>query len=257
MGSQMWFRNDTGTISAIPYAVLTLVVFGLFLAGMGVVVDALVEVDNDMMGGTTVTTPRPTPVPTPDPGQIAAGAEHALHLTGAGTLVEWDNSGYQAGDHIDGSDIDMVAASGRYSFALRNDGTVIEWWAGDNDNYYSPLNSPPDGNVVAISGGGGHSLALLNDGTVIGWGEDHFGQASPPAGLSGVTAIAAGGFHSLALKSDGTVVAWGDDYDGQCSVPPGLDHVVMIAASPWGIYSLALTADGEVVQWGLMEEVLQ
>lgn len=67
MGSQMWFRNDTGTISAIPYAVLTLVVFGLFLVGMGVVVDALVEVDNDMMGGTTVTTPQPTVAPTPTP----------------------------------------------------------------------------------------------------------------------------------------------------------------------------------------------
>lgn len=50
MGSQMLLRNDAGTISAIPYAVLTLVVFGLFLVGMGVVVDALVEVDNDMMG---------------------------------------------------------------------------------------------------------------------------------------------------------------------------------------------------------------
>jgi alpha-tubulin suppressor-like RCC1 family protein len=217
MGSQMWFRNDTGTISAIPYAVLTVVVFGLFLVGMGVVVDALVEVDNDMMQATTVTTPRPTPVPTPDPGQIAAGAEHALHLTGAGTLVEWDNSGYQAGDHIDGSDIDMIAASLGHSFALRNDGTVIAWGAGDYDDHYSPLNSPPDGNVVAISGGGAHSLALLNDGTVIGWGEDYYGQASPPAGLSGVTAI---------------------------------------AASPGGIYSLALTADGEVVQWGLMELLL-
>ena len=253
MGSQMWFRNDTGTISAIPYAVLTLVVFGLFLVGMGVVVDALVEVDNDMMGGTTVTTPRPTatPVPTPDPGQIAAGAEHALHLTGAGTLVEWGNSGYQAGDHIDGSDIDMIAASWGSSFALRNDGTVIEWGAGDYDDHYSPLSPPQDGNVVAISGGGFHVLALLNDGTVVGWGED-WGQVTPPAGLSGVTAIAAGGDHSLALKSDGTVVAWGDDTDGQASPPAGLSGVTAIAASPMGIYSLALTADGEVVQWGMM-----
>ena len=166
MGSQMWFRNDTGTISAIPYAVLTVVVFGLFLVGMGVVVDALVEVDNDMMRGTTVTTP--------DPGQIAAGLAHALHLTGAGTVVAW--------------------------------------------------------------------------------GDDYYGQASPPAGLSGVTAIAAGGYHSLALKSDGTVVAWGYDDFGQASPPAGLSGVTAIAGG--GFYSLALTADGEVVQWGLME-VLQ
>lgn len=48
---------------------------------------------------------------------------------------------------------------------------------------------------------------------------DWFGEASPPAGLSGVTAIAAGGLHSLALKSDGTVVAWGLDNYGQVSPP--------------------------------------
>lgn len=67
MGFKMCLHNDTGTISAIPYAVLTLVIFGLFLVGMGVVVDALVEVDNQMMGMTTATTPRPTVAPTPTP----------------------------------------------------------------------------------------------------------------------------------------------------------------------------------------------
>ncbi len=205
MGSQMWFRNDTGTISAIPYAVLTVVVFGLFLVGMGVVVDALVEVDNDMMRGTTVT----TPVPTPDPGQIAAGVEHALHLTGAGTVVAWGDDSYGQA-------------------------------------------SPPAGlsGVTAIAAGGFHSLALKSDGTVIGWGDDYYGQTSPPAGLRGVTAIAAGEDHSLALKSDGTVVAWGYDYEGLASPPAGLSGVTAIAAG--GFYSLALTADGEVVQWGMM-----
>ncbi len=199
MGSQMWFRNDTGTISAIPYAVLTVVVFGLFLVGMGVVVDALVEVDNDMMRGTTVTTP--------DPGQIAAGLAHALHLTGAGTVVAW------------------------------------------GDDYYGQA-SPPAGlsGVTAIAAGGYHSLALKSDGTVVAWGDDYFGQASPPAGLSGVTAIAAGDSASLALKSDGTVVGWGRDIEGQATPPAGLSDVVAIAAA--GKYSLALKSDGTVVHWG-------
>jgi hypothetical protein len=35
---------------------------------------------------------------------------------------------------------------------------------------------------------------------VVGWGSNGFGQASPPAGLAGVTAIAAGPYHSLALR---------------------------------------------------------
>ena len=38
-------------------------------------------------------------------------------------------------------------------------------------------------------------------GTVVAWGSDSSGQATIPAGLTGVTAIAAGLRHNLALKS--------------------------------------------------------
>jgi alpha-tubulin suppressor-like RCC1 family protein len=54
--------------------------------------------------------------------------------------------------------------------------------------------------VTAVAGGHRHSLALKRDGTVVGWGSNYEGQASPPAGLTGVTAIAAGPYHSLALQ---------------------------------------------------------
>lgn len=53
MGFQMGFHNDTGTISAIPYAVLTLVIFGLFLIAIGPVIDEIILVDNSMMGQMT------------------------------------------------------------------------------------------------------------------------------------------------------------------------------------------------------------
>ena len=59
-------------------------------------------------------------------------------------------------------------------------------------------------------------------GTVVAWGSDEYGQASVPAGLTGVVAVAAGQLHSLALKDDGTVVAWGRNSHGQARVPPGL-----------------------------------
>lgn len=49
MGNNMGFRNDTGTISAIPYAVLVLVIFGLFLIAMGPVIDEFIGVHSDMM----------------------------------------------------------------------------------------------------------------------------------------------------------------------------------------------------------------
>jgi hypothetical protein len=51
--------------------------------------------------------------------------------------------------------------------------------------------------VTAIAAGTNHSLALKSDGTVVAWGDNDSGQATVPAGLSGVVAIAAGYEHSL------------------------------------------------------------
>lgn len=114
---------------------------------------------------------------------------------------------------------------------------------------FSNRTQPPAGitGVVAVAVSS-HFLALKSDGTVVGWGPNNRGQASIPAGLSGVTAIAAGGEHSLALLNDGTVVGWGRDNHGQISIPVELQDVVAIAAR--GDHSLALKADGTVVGWG-------
>ena len=81
----------------------------------------------------------------------------------------------------------------------------------------------------------------------MGWGDNSFGQASPPTGLSNVIAIAAGYLHSAALLSNGTVVAWGDNSYGQTNVPPGLSNAVLIAAGDF--HTLALRSDGSVVGW--------
>lgn len=102
--------------------------------------------------------------------------------------------------------------------------------------------------VTAIAAGFYHGLAARSDGTVVGWGSNSAGQATVPVGLRGVTAVAAGAAHSLALKSDGTVVAWGDNTAGQATVPTGLSGVTAIAAG--ADYSLALTSTGGVVSWG-------
>ena len=165
-----------------------------------------------------------------------------------------------------------VAAGVAHSLALRADGTVAVWGAGET-------NDPSDGldfgqsmvpaglsNVVAVSAGYLHNLALRSNGTVVAWGAGltndagygvNFGQSIVPAGLSNVVAVSAGAFHSLALKANGTVAAWGAgltnnptdfvDY-GQSIVPAGLSNVMAISA---GIYhSLALKTNGTLVAWG-------
>jgi hypothetical protein len=104
--------------------------------------------------------------------------------------------------------------------------------------------------VVGIADGQSHSLALKSDGTVAAWGSNLFGEATPPAGLSGVVGIAAGAWYGLALKSDGTVVGWGQNFSGQATPPAGLSTVVGIAAGNGGSHSLALKSDGTVVAWG-------
>jgi len=110
--------------------------------------------------------------------------------------------------------------------------------------------TPPAGltGVVGIAAGYVHSLALTSDGTVVGWGWNGYGQATPPAGLTGVTAIAAGEMYSLALTSDGTVVGWGYNLSGQATPPAGLTGVTAIAAGYY--HGLALKNDGTVVGWG-------
>ena len=40
--------DDTGTLSAIPYAILTLIIMGCFLLAMGLVIDELVTVEQEM-----------------------------------------------------------------------------------------------------------------------------------------------------------------------------------------------------------------
>ncbi len=112
-------------------------------------------------------------------------------------------------------------------------------------------------NAVAIAGGAGdNTVALTADGTVVAWGNNAYGQADVPLGLSNVVAVAAGAWHSLALDVNGIVTAWGagamNDGTwpnlGQSLVPLGLGNVVAIAGG--GAHSLALIADGTVIGWG-------
>jgi hypothetical protein len=144
-------------------------------------------------------------------------------------------------------------------------GPVVSW---GGPAQMHQLLSPPVGldDAVAIAAsdtnGSYSNLALRANGAVVGWGLNAHGEATPPAGLSGVVAIDTGAGFSLALKSDGSVVAWGANDSGALDVPADLGPVTAISAggydvdrglgAPRGVcgFALALRPNGTVVRWG-------
>ncbi len=109
--------------------------------------------------------------------------------------------------------------------------------------------SSSDEPFVALSAGDGHVVALRADGSVVAWGENEFGQATVPPGLTNVTAIAAGYRHSVALNADGSVVAWGDNRRGATMTPARASAFSHIAAG--GETTISLTREGVLQAWGL------
>jgi CSLREA domain-containing protein len=166
--------------------------------------------------------------------------------------------------------VEVFAAGGFHSLAVRDDGTVWAWGSngsgqlgdGTTTNRSAPVQVSGLSGVIAVAAGNGHSLAVRDDGTVWAWGFNGYGQLgdgtttrrSAPvqvSGLSGVIAVAAGAYHSLAVRDDGTMWAWGDNWSGQLgdgtttrrSAPVqviGLQAVNQIAAG--ALHSLAVAA---------------
>jgi hypothetical protein len=116
------------------------------------------------------------------------------------------------------------------------------------DNSFGQATVPGGVSLLAVAAGSWHNVGLRSDTKVMGWGNNSSRQSDAPTNVSGVVIVAAGGYHSLALKADGTVVAWGDNTSGQTTVPANLSHVIGIAAG--ASHSVALQLDGTVVAWG-------
>ncbi|MFA7150813.1 MAG: prepilin-type N-terminal cleavage/methylation domain-containing protein [Candidatus Paceibacterota bacterium] len=205
--------------------------------------------------------------------EVAAGGNHSLALATGGTVYAWGWNAYgQLGDNTTTSrvvpvevkgpggaglleNVINIAAGGRFSLALKNDGTVWAWGRngsgqlgdGTTTDKLTPVQvrgvsgSGYLTDIVAIAAGGLHSLALKSDGTVYAWGENVVGQlgdvdtyqtnSTSPVKVNGVggegyltnvAAISAGYVHSMALKNDGTVFTWGRNYNGQLGDGSGL-----------------------------------
>lgn len=163
--------------------------------------------------------------------QVAGGTYHSMALKSDGTIWIWGTSysGQLGHGHNLGflyaptkmatlSGVARIVAGPLHSLALKFDGTVWAWGAGDKgqigNGSSADVNVPTQAtgisSAVQIAAGGKHSLAALADGTVESWGENAAGQLgdgttadrnSPAAipSLSLQTFIAAGGKHSFSL----------------------------------------------------------
>ncbi|MGA1354272.1 MAG: FG-GAP-like repeat-containing protein [Candidatus Limnocylindrus sp.] len=163
------------------------------------------------------------PVGLVDVTSIAAGGTHSVALRSDGTVAAW---GLTYGSVPPGLDsVRQVAAGWGHSLALNNDGTVQAW----GDNLFGSCDVPSDlANVIQVAAGGVSSYALRTDGSVVGWGR----VALPaPATLYDVTSVAIGEFHVAALRPGGTVICWGNNASGEATPPAGLSGVTKLAAS--------------------------
>lgn len=189
-------------------------------------------------------------------GGLSNVSAHALVIDATNTsITTWGNNQFgQRNPPTSLGDVMELAAGTAHSLALKTDGTVVAWGAGQTYNAASLADRGqsmvPAGlaNVTAIAAGYLHSLALKSDGTVVVWGDNDYGQTNLPALLNNVRSISAGAGHSLALRRDGTIVAWGTNSGGQLSVPAGLNSVKAVSAG-WE-HSLALLSNGTIVAWG-------
>ena len=205
---------------------------------------------------------------------MAWGEDHFGEL-GDGSFMNTDLPSATAGL----SGVAAVAAGGKHSLALMNDGSVMGWGA----NLYGQLcngtvtrtNLPVPmvdvSEVDEIAAGSSHTVLLLHDGTVVACGENNLGQLGhgtighggptpvPVSGLNNVTAVSAKGDSSFALLEDGTLMAWGYNPSGELGdgnttttdvpVPvQGLSEVSAIAAGTK--FALALLKNGTVMGWG-------
>lgn len=136
------------------------------------------------------------------------------------------------------NDAYMAVAGENFTMALRSDGTLIGW--GD-----LPAATPSLSNALLVETYRSTILALLDDGTVSAWGSDSSGQASVPAGLSGIESASIGAANGMAVNPDGTVEVWGSS---GYTPPAGLSNVAHVAGG-WNAAG-AIKADGSVVMWG-------
>jgi len=233
---------------------------------------------------------------------IAAGQSFALALRDDGTVWSWGaNWNGQLGNgtrehsntpvRVSGlTDVVAIAATSSHQdgYALRRDGTVWAWGAGNgslgdgtNTEYSAtPVQVSGLTGVVAIEDAAMGGYALRDDGTVWAWGYGGAGNlgngdwcqqgqacvAYTPvqvSGLTNVTDLGGGWENGYAVRADGSVWGWGVNIRGQLGngqdcgqnyciswtpVQSSIAGARQVASHDYGAY--VLRTDGTVWSWG-------
>lgn len=191
---------------------------------------------------------------------LSLGAEHSCAVLQTGEVRCWGSGAHgRLGDGRDGTATPepitvtgslpaatSVAAGGRHTCALTDDGAA--WCWGDDDSLQlgqddagpAPVRvSALDGfgvPVTQITAGSGHTCVRSSVGSGC-WGANREGQlgggtvsaAEPPTPIpfqSGFVEIAAGDLHTCGRTIAGTVHCWGDNASLQAGAPESVDPVL-------------------------------
>ena len=206
-------------------------------------------------------------------------------ISGGFSVGAW---GYSSGGNLNipsFGGIQKVFAGRDFSFALKNDGSVVSWGINnnygqqviplglnpiidvsltDNTSYFIDWNQNLTGcglmfnsgyvpyltGVKSVAGNSSCGIAILNDYTLTGWGNGLNGSLY--TGLdqySDIKQLSVGFFHVLALKTTDIITGWGINLFGQLNIlNSGLTGVQKVTSS--NSSSFALLSDGTVVSTG-------
>ncbi len=171
--------------------------------------------------------------------------------------------------------VKAIAAGGKHSLALLEDGTVRAWGynrtgtVGDGTtmNRDRPTVVPGVREAIAIAASPGLSLALLANGTVLTWGGGNDNETVQPTprlvpGLKGVKAIAVGLAHGAALTESGTVWTWGQNAHSQLGRGRSATEAPGLVKELTGVQSIAcrhettvaVLSTGRIMTWGVVRQ---